>query len=63
VVRAPGSTITAAEVVGTIAGRIAKYKHPKQVIFVDELPRNTMGKVQKNLLRETYKDLFAKAGS
>ena len=29
------------------------------MIFVDELPRNTMGKVQKNVLRETYRDLYA----
>jgi malonyl-CoA/methylmalonyl-CoA synthetase len=28
------------------------------VFFVDDLPRNTMGKVQKNVLRETYKDLY-----
>lgn len=64
VVRAPASTIAAADIVGAIAGRIAKYKHPKQVIFVDELPRNTMGKVQKNVLRETYKNLYVsqKAG-
>ena len=60
VVRAPGSQITGAEIVGAIAGRLAKYKHPKQVIFVDELPRNTMGKVQKNLLRETYKGLYGR---
>lgn len=58
VVRAPASSITGADIVGAIAGRIAKYKHPKQVIFVDELPRNTMGKVQKNVLRETYKNLY-----
>lgn len=58
VVRAPGSTISAAGIIEAIAGRLAKYKHPKRVIFVDELPRNTMGKVQKNLLRETYKDLY-----
>jgi malonyl-CoA/methylmalonyl-CoA synthetase len=34
------------------------------VIFVDDLPRNTMGKVQKNLLRDSYKDLYipSKAG-
>ncbi|MGX5841742.1 malonate--CoA ligase [Mesorhizobium sp. ArgA1] len=58
VVRAPASQITGAEIVGAIAGRLARYKHPKQVIFVDELPRNTMGKVQKNLLRDTYKGLY-----
>lgn len=59
VVRAPSSRITGAEILGAIAGRVAKYKHPKRVIFVDELPRNTMGKVQKNLLRDTYKDIYA----
>ncbi|MES0096300.1 malonyl-CoA synthase [Mesorhizobium sp. M0019] len=63
VVRAPGSTISAAGIVEAIAGRLARYKHPKRVIFVDELPRNTMGKVPKNLLREAYKDLYtSKAG-
>ncbi|TGQ76448.1 malonyl-CoA synthase, partial [Mesorhizobium sp. M2D.F.Ca.ET.206.01.1.1] len=64
IVRSPASRITAAEILDAIAGRMAKYKHPKRVIFVDELPRNTMGKVQKNLLRDSYKDLYvsAKAG-
>ncbi|TIO80090.1 MAG: malonyl-CoA synthase, partial [Mesorhizobium sp.] len=58
VVRKPGSAISAADIADAIAGRLAKYKHPKQVIFVDELPRNTMGKVQKNVLREAYKDIY-----
>ena len=40
--------------------RLAKFKLPKRVIFVDDLPRNTMGKVQKNLLRETYGDLYSR---
>jgi len=40
--------------------RLAAYKLPKRVIFVDDLPRNAMGKVQKALLRETYKDLYSK---
>ncbi|CDX38043.1 AMP-dependent synthetase and ligase [Mesorhizobium sp. SOD10] len=63
VVRNPGSSIGAADIAQAIGGRLAKYKHPKQVIFVDELPRNTMGKVQKNVLREAYKDIYAsKAG-
>jgi malonyl-CoA/methylmalonyl-CoA synthetase len=39
--------------------RLAAYKAPKRVVFVDELPRNAMGKVQKNLLRDRFKDLFA----
>ncbi len=59
VVRKPGSAISAADIVNAIAERLAKYKHPKRVIFVDELPRNTMGKVQKNVLRERYKDIYA----
>ena len=40
-------------------GRLAKFKMPKRVIFVDDLPRNTMGKVQKNVLRDTYKGLYS----
>lgn len=64
VVRKPGSAISAADIADAISERLAKYKHPKQVIFIDDLPRNTMGKVQKNLLRETYKDIYSagKAG-
>jgi malonyl-CoA/methylmalonyl-CoA synthetase len=39
--------------------RLAAYKAPKRVVFVAELPRNAMGKVQKNLLRDRYARLFA----
>jgi malonyl-CoA/methylmalonyl-CoA synthetase len=38
--------------------RLANYKIPKRVVFVDELPRNSMGKVQKSSLRETCRNLF-----
>ncbi len=38
--------------------QLAPYKSPKRIVFVDELPRNAMGKVQKNLLRDRYADLF-----
>ncbi len=38
--------------------KLAKYKLPKSIIFVDALPRNAMGKVQKNVLRETYKNTY-----
>ena len=47
-------TITSA-----IAGKLAKFKQPKYVFVVKELPRNTMGKVQKKALREEYGGLFA----
>ena len=38
--------------------KIAKYKQPKKIIFMDNLPRNSMGKVQKNLLRKNNQNLF-----
>ena len=38
--------------------RLARYKQPKRVIFAEDLPRNTMGKVQKNLLRDKYSNLY-----
>ncbi|HEX5263203.1 MAG TPA: AMP-binding protein [Phenylobacterium sp.] len=41
--------------------QLAPYKSPKRIVFVDELPRNAMGKVQKNLLRDRYAGLFAKS--
>src|SRR6202048_2434238 len=53
--------LSEANVIGALDGRLAKFKMPKRVIFVEELPRNAMGKVQKNILRETYADIYAKA--
>jgi malonyl-CoA/methylmalonyl-CoA synthetase len=47
-----------AEVIAALADRLARYKLPKRVVFVEALPRNAMGKVQKNLLREAYAGLF-----
>ena len=49
-----------ASVLKALDGRLAKFKMPKRVFVVDELPRNAMGKVQKNILRDTYKDIYAK---
>ncbi|RZN21495.1 malonyl-CoA synthase [Bradyrhizobium sp. Leo121] len=60
VVRQPGATIDEAAVLNGLDGRLAKFKMPKRVFIVDELPRNTMGKVQKNILRDTYKDIYTK---
>ncbi len=42
----------------SIRSQIARYKQPKRLVFIDELPRNTMGKVQKNILRESYKEIL-----
>ncbi|SEF66490.1 malonate--CoA ligase [Bosea lathyri] len=60
VVVKPGADITAASISRALDQRLAKFKLPKQVFIVDDLPRNTMGKVQKNLLRETYRDIYAR---
>ncbi|WP_332695905.1 malonate--CoA ligase [Bosea sp. (in: a-proteobacteria)] len=60
VVVKPGAEITAASIQKALDQRLAKFKLPKQVFIVGDLPRNTMGKVQKNLLRDTYKDIYAK---
>jgi len=46
------------ELLTRLRDRMANYKLPKQVFAVDALPRNAMGKVQKNLLRETYANTF-----
>ncbi|MCK8779591.1 malonyl-CoA synthase [Rhizobium sp. NTR19] len=58
VVRKPGATIKEQDILDGLSDRLARYKQPKRVIFVDELPRNTMGKVQKNVLRNSYADLY-----
>ncbi len=47
-----------AAIIAEARRQLAAYKAPKRVVFVDDLPRNAMGKVQKNLLRERYERLF-----
>jgi malonyl-CoA/methylmalonyl-CoA synthetase len=53
IVRKAGSAVDERDVLNALAGRLAKFKLPKRVLFVDALPRNAMGKVQKQLLRAT----------
>jgi len=52
--------VNEASVLHALDGRLAKFKMPKRVFVVDELPRNAMGKVQKNILRDTYAKIYAK---
>jgi malonyl-CoA/methylmalonyl-CoA synthetase len=52
--------VSEASVLKALEGRLAKFKMPKRVFVVDELPRNAMGKVQKNILRDTYAKIYAK---
>ena len=59
VIAKPGATLDAARITATLKSSLANFKIPKQCFVVDELPRNTMGKVQKNLLRDQYKALYA----
>jgi malonyl-CoA/methylmalonyl-CoA synthetase len=53
-----GAKLDAEQIVATLKARLANFKIPKRCFVVGELPRNTMGKVQKNLLREQHKQLF-----
>ena len=59
VVQEAGSQPEDAEIIRACRKSLAGFKVPRQVVFVDELPRNSMSKVQKNILRETYGDLSA----
>jgi malonyl-CoA/methylmalonyl-CoA synthetase len=58
VVPRPDAHPDAAQVLSVLSGKLARYKQPKRVIFVDELPRNVMGKVQKAELRARHADLY-----
>ena len=51
--------VDTAMVEAALTDRLARFKQPKRVVCVDDLPRNVMGKVQKNALRERFADLFA----
>jgi malonyl-CoA/methylmalonyl-CoA synthetase len=60
VLRRPGGPeVSEAGVIAVCKEQLANYKVPKRVFFMDELPRNAMGKVQKNLLRDQHTGLFA----
>jgi malonyl-CoA/methylmalonyl-CoA synthetase len=58
VVGRPAAAIDGAAIVARLKGAIANFKVPKQVFVVSELPRNAMGKVQKNLLRDQHQGLY-----
>jgi len=58
VVPRDGASLNDRDVIEALGARLAAYKRPKKIVFLDELPRNTMGKVQKNLLRSQFADSF-----
>jgi malonyl-CoA/methylmalonyl-CoA synthetase len=58
VVPEKGGRLREADIIDQLRLRLANYKLPKRIVIADDLPRNTMAKVQKNLLREQHKALF-----
>jgi malonyl-CoA/methylmalonyl-CoA synthetase len=58
VVSKAGVVLSETHIIAAIQARLARYKVPKRILIVDELPRNTMGKVQKNALRAIYASLY-----
>ena len=59
VIAKPGFKLEPEALVASLKAQLANFKIPKRCFVVSELPRNTMGKVQKNLLREQYQGLFS----
>jgi malonyl-CoA/methylmalonyl-CoA synthetase len=58
VVPEPGAHVSERDILTNLSTKLAKFKLPKRVFFVDTLPRNTMGKVLKNDLRDRYSEIF-----
>ena len=58
VIVAENSDLNETQIMAYVTDKLAKFKQPKAVFFVDTLPRNTMGKVQKVTLRAEHKELF-----
>jgi malonyl-CoA/methylmalonyl-CoA synthetase len=58
VVPEPHNSLDERAVIAACKKNLANFKVPKRVVIVDELPRNSMAKVQKNLLRDSYRDLL-----
>ena len=59
VIAKPGAVVQPDAIIAELKAKLANFKIPKKCFVVTELPRNTMSKVQKNLLRDQYKGLFA----
>ncbi len=63
VVKHKGARITEQAILGALQDRLAKFKLPKRVLFAEALPRNTMGKVQRNLLRNQLESTYISPNS
>ncbi|MCK5423883.1 MAG: AMP-binding protein [Emcibacter sp.] len=58
IIRAENITLSESEIQDQLSEQLARFKQPRKIIFLKALPRNTMGKVQKNILRQSYNSLF-----
>jgi len=58
VIRDEAANLSEQKILAALEGRLAKFKLPKRVIFVEDFPRNAMGKLQKNLLRDRYAGIY-----
>ena len=58
IVAEPGKQPDLDQIKAAVQATLARFKHPRRLVLVPELPRNTMAKVQKNILREQFKDAF-----
>ena len=62
IVPQPGATLTRGQLIALCEGRIARFKHPKDVLFVDTMPRTALGKVRKDDVRRLVADAAAPSG-
>jgi acyl-CoA synthetase (AMP-forming)/AMP-acid ligase II len=55
-VRRPGAEVDRRDILEFLAGKVAKWWLPDDVVFVDELPHTATGKIRKSALRERFRD-------
>ena len=61
VAKQPGAELDEQSIADALVAEIAAFKRPKRIYFVEALPRNAMGKIQKKVLRESYRDAYGEA--
>lgn len=59
IVKEENASLNETDILALLTDKLANFKRPKRIFFIEALPRNTMGKVQKNTLRESYHDIYS----
>lgn len=54
----PGTTLSTESIMAALGDKLARFKQPKKLIVMSGFPRNTMGKLQKNVLRDQFAEMF-----